>query len=118
MKKEIEVSARTKEEAIAQAVAELGAPGESALVITVVREARKGFLGFGAVDAVIHAAYQVPDEPAVSAGEDGDAEAAVRPAREPRSARRPPGASCTRTAPGGRDGGDAGDACPPASGAD
>ena len=76
MKKEIEVSARTKEEAIAQAVAELGAPSESALVITVVREARKGFLGFGAVDAVIHAAYQVPDEPAVSAGEDGDAEAA------------------------------------------
>ena len=59
MKKEIEVSARTKEEAIAQAVAELGAPSESALVITVVREARKGFLGFGAVDAVIHAAYQV-----------------------------------------------------------
>ena len=93
MKKEIEVSARTKEEAIAQAVAELGAPGESALVITVVREARKGFLGFGAVDAVIHAAYQVPDEPAVSAGEDGDAEAAVRPAREPRSdkPRRPRG---------------------------
>ena len=67
MKKEIEVSARTKEEAIAQAVAELGAPSESALVITVVREARKGFLGFGAVDAVIHAAYQIPDEPAVSA---------------------------------------------------
>ena len=93
MKKEIEVSARTKEEAIAQAVAELGAPSESALVITVVREARKGFLGFGAVDAVIHAAYQVPDEPAVSAGEDGDAEAAVRPAREPRSdkPRRPRG---------------------------
>lgn len=93
MKKEIEVSARTKEEAIAQAVAELGAPSESALVITVVREARKGFLGFGAVDAVIHAAYQIPDEPAVSAGEDGDAEAAVRPAREPRSdkPRRPRG---------------------------
>ena len=93
MKKEIEVSARTKEEAIAQAVAELGAPGASALVITVVRAARKGFLGFGAVDAVIHAAYQVPDEPAVSAGEDGDAEAAVRPAREPRSdkPRRPRG---------------------------
>ena len=93
MKKEIEVSARTKEEAIAQAVAELGAPSESALVITVVREARKGFLGFGAVDAVIHAAYQIPDEPAVSAGEDGDAEAAVRSAREPRSdkPRRPRG---------------------------
>ena len=63
MKKEIEVSAKTKEEAIAQAVAELGAPSEASLVITVVREARKGFLGFGAADAVIHAVYQVPDEP-------------------------------------------------------
>ncbi len=79
MKKEIEVSAKTKEEAIAQAVAELGAPGESSLVITVVREARKGFLGFGAVDAVIHAVYQVPDEPAVAAapaGEDSEPDAA------------------------------------------
>ena len=32
----------------------------------------KAFWDLGAVDAVIHAAYQVPDEPAVSAGEDGD----------------------------------------------
>lgn len=87
MKKEIEVSAKTKEEAIAQAVAELGAPGESSLVITVVREARKGFLGFGAVDAVIHAVYQVPDEPAVAAapaGEDSEPDAAY-PASAPRT---------------------------------
>ncbi len=61
MKKEIEISAKTKEEAIAKAVEALGAPNESALIITVVREARKGFLGFGAVEAVIKAVYQVPD---------------------------------------------------------
>ena len=78
MKKEIEISAKTKEEAIAKAVAELGAPNEAALVITVVREARKGFLGFGAVDATIKAVYQVPDP--VPAGE----EAVERPRRERR----------------------------------
>ena len=78
MKKEIEISAKTKEEAIAKAVAELGAPNEAALVITVVREARKGFLGFGAVDATIRAVYQVPDP--VPAGE----EAVERPRRERR----------------------------------
>ena len=70
MKKEIEISAKTKEEAIAQAVEQLGAPNESALVITVVREARKGFLGFGAVDATIHAVYQIPDAPAAGSDED------------------------------------------------
>ena len=81
MKKELEVSAKTKEEAIAQAVAELGAPSESALVITVVREARKGFLGFGAVDAVIHAVYQVPDAPAAPEKDAGDADSTAAPAR-------------------------------------
>ncbi len=63
MKKEIEVSAKTKEEAIALAVEQLGAPGESALLITVVNEGRKGFLGFGSVDATIKAVYQIPDAP-------------------------------------------------------
>lgn len=64
MKKEIEVSAKTKEEAIAKAVEELGAPNESALFITVINEGRKGFLGFGSVDATIKAVYQIPDAPA------------------------------------------------------
>lgn len=84
MKKEIEISAKTKEEAIAEAVAQLGAPNESALVITVLREARKGFLGFGSVDCTIHAAYQVPDAPVVTdaASDEGGA-----PARAPRADR-------------------------------
>ena len=64
MKKEIEISAKTKEEAIAKAVEELGAPSESALFITVINEGRKGFLGFGSVDATIKAVYQIPDAPA------------------------------------------------------
>ncbi len=63
MKKEIEVSAKTREEAIAKAVVELGAPSASAIMYTVINEGRKGFLGFGAVDCTIKAVYQVPDAP-------------------------------------------------------
>ena len=90
MKKEIEVSAKTKEEAIAKAVAELGAPSETALVITVVREGRKGFLGFGAVDAVIKAVYQIPDPvPAREAEEERRERRHTRTERGERPADRP-----------------------------
>jgi spoIIIJ-associated protein len=64
MKKEIEVSAKTREEAIEKAVVELGAPSAAAIMYTVINEGRKGFLGFGAVDCTIKAVYQVPDAPA------------------------------------------------------
>ena len=64
MKKEIEVSAKTREEAIEKAVLELGAPSAAAIMYTVINEGRKGFLGFGAVDCTIKAVYQVPDAPA------------------------------------------------------
>ncbi len=64
MKKEIEISAKTREEAIAEAMAQLGAPSESALMITVINEGRKGFLGFGSVPVTIKAVYQIPDAPA------------------------------------------------------
>ena len=64
MKKEIEISAKTREEAIAEAVTQLGAPNEAALMITVINEGRKGFLGFGAVPVTIKAVYQIPDAPA------------------------------------------------------
>ena len=61
MKKEIEVSAKTREEAIEKAVVELGAPSAAAIMYTVINEGRRGFLGFGAVDCTIKAIYQVPD---------------------------------------------------------
>ena len=64
MKKEIEISAKTREEAIEKAVIELGAPSAAAIMYTVINEGRKGFLGFGAVDCTIKAVYQVPDAPA------------------------------------------------------
>mgnify|MGYP002514100860 CR=1 FL=1 len=47
MKKEITVSAKTVEEAIEKAVAELGAPNADAIEYTVLEEPKKGFLGFG-----------------------------------------------------------------------
>ena len=59
MKKEITVSAKTVDEAVAKAVAELGAPDASAIEYTVVEEAKKGFFGIGASDAKISASYTV-----------------------------------------------------------
>ncbi len=64
MKKEIEISAKSREEAIAEAMVQLGAPSESAMMITVINEGRKGFLGFGSVPVTIKAVYQIPDAPA------------------------------------------------------
>ena len=57
MKKEIIVTAKTVEEAIAKAVAELGAPTADAITYTVLEEPKKGFLGFGAAPAKLSAAY-------------------------------------------------------------
>ena len=57
MKKEITVTAKTVEEAVVKAVADLGAPGADAITYTVLEEPKKGFLGFGAVAAKIEASY-------------------------------------------------------------
>ncbi len=78
MKKEIEVSAKSREEAIAEAMARLEAPSESAMMITIINEGRKGFLGLGSVPVTIKAVYQIPDAPA---------EGEERPRRERRDRR-------------------------------
>ena len=57
MKKEMIITAKTVEEALAKAVAELGAPNAEAIEYTVLEEAKKGFLGIGATPAKISAAY-------------------------------------------------------------
>ncbi len=62
MKKEIIVSAKSVEEAVAKAVAELGAPSKEKIEYTVLEDARKGFLGIGATDAKISASYTVGGE--------------------------------------------------------
>ncbi len=57
MKKEIVISAKSVEEAIALAVKELGAPSADKIEVTVLEEAKKGFLGIGSTDAKISATY-------------------------------------------------------------
>ena len=62
MKKEIIITAKTVEEAVAQAVAELGAPSADKIEVTVLEEPKKGFLGIGSQDAKISAVYKVGGE--------------------------------------------------------
>ena len=57
MKKQIIVTAKTVEEAVVKAVAELGAPNAEAIAYTVMDEGKKGFLGLGATPAKIEASY-------------------------------------------------------------
>ena len=57
MKKDIIVSAKTVEDAVAQAVAELGANSADEIEYTVLEEPKKGLFGIGAQDAKISASY-------------------------------------------------------------
>jgi spoIIIJ-associated protein len=57
MKKEVTITAKTVELAIAEAVKELGAPDEASIQYTVVEREKKGFLGIGSTPAVIHATF-------------------------------------------------------------
>ena len=57
MKKEVVISAKSVEEAVALAVKELGAPSAEKIEYTVLEEAKKGFLGIGSSDAKISASY-------------------------------------------------------------
>ena len=62
MRKETVVSAKTIEEAVAKAVAELGANSAEEIEYTVLEEPKKGLFGIGAVPAKISASYTVGGE--------------------------------------------------------
>lgn len=62
MRKETEVSAKTVEEAVAKAVAQLGAGSAEEIEYTVLEEPKKGLFGIGAVPAKISASYTVGGE--------------------------------------------------------
>ena len=62
MKKEVIISAKSIEEAVAQAVEELGAPSADAIEYTVLEEPKKGLFGLGAINAKISATYTVGGE--------------------------------------------------------
>ena len=60
--KEIQVSAKTEEKAIEEAVRQLGVDSADDLEIEVIEKATKGFLGFGSKDAVIKAVVKFNPE--------------------------------------------------------
>ncbi len=57
MKKEVIITAKTVEEAVALAVTELGAPNAESVEYTVLEEPKKGLFGIGAQNAKISASY-------------------------------------------------------------
>ena len=62
MKKEVIISAKSIEEAVALAVEELGATSAAAIEYTVLEEPKKGLFGLGAINAKISATYTVGGE--------------------------------------------------------
>jgi len=62
VRKETVVSAKTIEEAVAKAVAELGAGSAEEIEYTVLEEPKKGLFGIGAVPAKISASYTLGGE--------------------------------------------------------
>ena len=76
MIKTLEKSARTEDEAIAAALAELGMDRDD-VSVEIVERAKSGFLGIGASPAVIRVSYEAEDEPAAAP----KAEAPAAPAK-------------------------------------
>ena len=66
MKKYLEKSGKTEDEALAAALKELGLERDD-VSVEIVERAKSGFLGIGASPAVIRVEYEVPDEPEMKA---------------------------------------------------
>ena len=62
MIKYLEKSGRTREEALAAALSELGMSEEEILGSELIELPKSGFLGIGARPAVIRVSYEAPDE--------------------------------------------------------
>ena len=62
MLKVLEKSAKTEDEAVALALAELGLERDE-VSVEIVERAKSGFLGIGAQDAVVRVSYEVEDDP-------------------------------------------------------
>ena len=61
MQKSMEFRGKTVDEAVAKALAELGLERED-VSVEIVERGKSGFLGLGAVDAVIQVSYEGPDD--------------------------------------------------------
>ena len=62
MKKTLEKSGRTEEDAVKDALDELGLDRDD-VSVEILERAKSGFLGIGAVRAVVRVTYDAPDEP-------------------------------------------------------
>jgi spoIIIJ-associated protein len=62
MIKTLEKSGRTEEDALNAALSELGLERDD-VSVEIVERAKSGFLGIGAVHAVVRVSYEAPDEP-------------------------------------------------------
>ena len=90
MKKYLEKSGKTEDEALAAALSELGLERDD-VSVEIVERAKSGFLGIGASPAVIRVEYEAPDEPAEAPVVEAKAPAAkpvetVKPAAEAKPA--------------------------------
>ena len=81
MIKSIEVSGRTEDEALAQALRQLGMERDE-VSVTVLERSKSGFLGIGAQPAVLRIEYEVPDEPAPAVKEPVKPAAEKKPAKQ------------------------------------
>lgn len=91
MKKYLEKSGKTEDEALAAALRELGLDRDD-VSVEIVERAKSGFLGIGASPAVVRVEYDAPDEepveeaPAVPVSEPQRAEKKAEKAAEPAAA--------------------------------
>ena len=102
MTKTLEKRAKTVDEALAAALAELGIDRDSmAYEYEILELPKSGFLGIGASPAVIRVSYEVPDpEPAAPAPAPTPApEKPARPAKEPKAEEPAPAAKVEVSAP-------------------
>ena len=89
MQKSIEFRGKTGEDAIAKALAELGLERDD-ISVEIVERGKSGFLGIGAVEAVVRVTYEAPDEeapaePAPAQAEPPKAEPAPKAAPAPKA---------------------------------
>lgn len=61
MQRSVEVSAKTVEDALAKALADLGLERDD-VSVEIIERGKKGVFGIGAMDAVIRVSYEGPDE--------------------------------------------------------
>ena len=86
MQKSVEISAKTVDDAISKALAELGLERDD-VSVEIIERGKKGVFGIGAVDAVVRVSYEAPDEKAP----------APKPAPAPRAPAAPKAAPAPKT---------------------